>query len=63
MENHGHLVGGCYEIDVMAAHALKFQHDFGEPINGHLPPLAEVADFIVLTENAAQVAVSEKDRA
>ena len=35
----------------------------GEPQNGHFVPLAQVTDGVVLAEQAAQVAVPEKDRA
>jgi len=58
-------MGGGDKIDVMAALVLELDHDGGELGGAEMWRIRfkEMADFVVLTEDAAQVAGGKKDGA
>src|SRR2546430_7949943 len=58
-----HDVLGRHEVDVVAAGVLQIEHDFCELTGTYLGAFAELARLEILTENAAQIAPAEKDRA
>jgi len=51
------------EIDVMAAGVLQLKHHLGQVAGRCLRPNARLADVVILTEDAAQVAHREEDSA
>src|SRR4030095_3218286 len=56
------MLGGD-KVDVVAADSLQIEHDPRKLGRTHFCAFAELAGFEVLTEDAAQIAPAEKDRA
>ena len=56
-------VGRANKINVVTASPLQLDHYPAQLIKCDGLPLAETADLIILTENAAQVAVRHEDGA
>ena len=52
---------GRNKIDVMASAALKKDHVFGKIARGYLLSCSEMADIVVLAEDAEKIAVGEED--
>jgi hypothetical protein len=56
-------VGGCYKVDIVTSSHLETNHHIGKVSWLYLTAFCIVADVIVLTEVAKEVAGSEKDSA
>jgi hypothetical protein len=55
-------VRGGHKIYVVASSALKFEHHFGQLVCRCAGAVREMADVVVLAENAAEIAAGKKDR-
>src|SRR6266850_3793484 len=58
-----HHVLGRHEVDVVAAGVLQIEHDLCELAGTYLGAFAELARLKILTEDTAQIAPAEKNRA
>ena len=56
-------MAGRHELDAGGASPGLLKENVREPLRRHAEPLPARADFVVLTEAAAQIAVGEEDRA
>jgi len=54
-------MGGADEVDIMATLGLEMEHHEGHFFRFYLPALAQLADLVVLTKLASQVAPGEED--
>src|SRR5262249_32281264 len=63
LQNLRHHVLGRDEVDVVTTDSLQIEHDSRELRRSDFGALAELARLEVLTENTAQIAPAEKDRA
>lgn len=61
--DRGHILSGCDQVDIVRALLLQFQKDIGKTGEADFPPKSLTADFIILTETAAQSTPGEKDGA
>jgi hypothetical protein len=50
-------MGGCDEIDIMAAFKLETDHNIGKILITYNPSGSQLGDVIILAEYATQVAV------
>jgi len=55
-------MGRCNEIDVVATHLLKSYHGLCHFREGDRLPSSQMADVVILTEDASKIAVGEEDR-
>jgi len=55
-------VGGCDEVDIMAAHILESDHHFRQIFILNFFSLALMGDGPVLAEDTTKIAVGEEDR-
>lgn len=58
-----HDVLGCDEVDVVATDFLQSHHQDRQLACIQVPPFHQLTDLEVLTEDTAQVAAAEEDRA
>jgi hypothetical protein len=58
-----HDVGGGHQVDVVAALALEPHHDICKLVRGDVVAGPEMADLMVLAENAREIAGAEEYRA
>ncbi len=52
----------CNKIDIMAPLLLEMNHDAGQFLRRYGDALTAMADIVVLTENAVEIAVGEENR-
>jgi hypothetical protein len=52
-----------YQIDIVTARLLQLKHNTGEALKGHLAALTGLTYIPVLTEDAPQIAIAEKNGA
>jgi len=61
-DDSGREVGGRNDVDVPTTRELEVAHRVGESRGRRLDPLSELAQVVVLAEDAREVAVGEEDR-